>query len=399
VSYDPIRVYGHSGRANGPVAMFISPSQYIQGKGVLDRIGAYLRVLTPGPVGVLLTRGRAGALGQRIRDSLRESGLRCAEEVFGGECSDPEVSRLLGRFQEAGGVRLLVGVGGGKCLDAARMVAHRLGVPAAACPTIAATDAPTAAHSVVYSPEGAFLRVEYHATNPVLVLADVEVIAAAPVRFLVSGLGDALSTFYEARSCARNPLGLTVRGVRPTAAALAVAELCARITYEHGPEAVAQVRSGSPGEALDRVIEANILLSGLGFENGGLAAAHAVAQGLTGFDRIHRDFYHGEMVALGTLAQLALEQDLEDAARAAGFFRDVGLPCHFGQLGLDLAAGDAMERLIGYALRVEFMRNMPFEVTPDRLRRALGEADRLGRCVAGAGSTERFLALHPGPGG
>jgi len=83
-------------------------------------------------------------------------------------------------------------------------------------------------------------------------------------------------------------------------------------------------------EALEAVVEANTLLSGLGFESGGLAAAHSVAQSYTAIPKVHANYLHGEMVAMGTLAQLMMEARPDEATKVAGFFASVGLPIHLG---------------------------------------------------------------------
>ena len=66
------------------------------------------------------------------------------------------------------------------------------------------------------------------------------------------------------------------------------------------------MEAGAPTPALERVVEANNLLSGLGFESGGLAVAHAVHNGITEIPGSHDDI-HGEKVAFGLLTQLVLE--------------------------------------------------------------------------------------------
>jgi len=75
-----------------------------------------------------------------------------------------------------------------------KIVADRLGIPVVVVPTIASTDAPCSACAVVYNEEGVVVRVEYQKRNPDLVLVDSEIIAQAPERFLVAGMGDALAT-------------------------------------------------------------------------------------------------------------------------------------------------------------------------------------------------------------
>ena len=81
-------------------------------------------------------------------------------------------------------------------------------------------------------------------------------------------------------------------------------------------------------DAVDKIIEANILLSGLGVEAGGLAAAHGIHNALTLLPPSHA-FMHGEKVAFGTIAQLTLENDRTEAARVARFNQRVGLPTCF----------------------------------------------------------------------
>ena len=92
---------------------------------------------------------------------------------------------------------------GGKAIDTAKIAADRAGLPAIIIPTIASTDAPCSGCAVIYSKDGVFDSVCYQKSNPAAVLVDVAVIAAAPTRFLVAGMGDALSTWFEASSCAK----------------------------------------------------------------------------------------------------------------------------------------------------------------------------------------------------
>lgn len=52
-------------------------------------------------------------------------------------------------------------------------------------------------------------------------------------------------------------------------------------------------------DALERIVEANTYLSGIGFESSGLAGAHAIHNGFTILEECHH-LYHGEKVAFGT---------------------------------------------------------------------------------------------------
>lgn len=249
---DPNATYRKFPNTREPVQLFVSPSQYIQGQGVIGLLGEYLSLCISGCAGVIITPGRDRALGEVIDRSLKTAGFTVRKTLFQGESTHGEVERTTAFFQEPGPeVDVLIGIGGGKCLDTARMTASRLGVPAVTVPTTASTDAPTAAHSVVYDEKGVFAGIEFSATNPLMVLVDLDIVAAAPVRYIVAGMGDAFSTFYEARCCMENPEARTARGARPTMAALAIARQCRDLLLDHGAAALAEIKNGRVGEALN----------------------------------------------------------------------------------------------------------------------------------------------------
>ena len=190
-----------------------------------------------------------------------------------------------------------------------------------------------------------------------------------------------MATWYEARVCMQNPAARTVVGARPTMTACAMGELCADTLFAQGEAASAQVAAGAPGEALESVVEANTLLSGVGFESGGLAAAHGYAQGFTVVPEVEQNYLHGEMVALGVLGQLALQSDPSELDRVADFFARVGLPVHLGQIGM--AAGSrALDDVVGGTMSFAPLSNLPFTVTPERVKEALLRAHTAGLAVA-----------------
>jgi glycerol dehydrogenase len=382
-AFDPNITYQKLPNKKEPVALFISPYQYIQGKGAINMIGEYVSLCVSGSAGILITPGRDRALGKVLEKSLASSGLSLAKTIFQGESSVLEVERVAACFRMSNKpMNVIIGVGGGKCLDTARMAALKLNIPVVTVPTTASTDAPTAAHSVVYDENGVFDRVEFSTVSPLLVLADLDIIADAPPRYLIAGMGDAYSTYFEARCCMENPGALTARGARPTMAALAIARQCHDVLLEYGVEALHELKSGCAGSALSRIVEANILLSGIGFESGGLAGAHAVAQGLTVCSDLHKNCLHGELVAIGVMSQLIMEKRMDEAQDTARFFKAVGLPLHLEQLGFDTQKRHAeLDEIVRCSLDVFFMRYEPFEVTHNLLKSAIIEAGRLGKTM------------------
>lgn len=299
-------------------------------------------------------------------------------EEFQGECCETEIKRLGSRFQE-NKCDLVVGVGGGKIHDSAKAAAYYQGAPVVIIPTIASTDAPCSALSVIYSETGVFERYLFLNSNPDLVLVDTDIIAAAPSRLLVSGMGDALATYFEARAVAASG-ALSCAGGKPTKGALALAKLCYETLLEDGVKAKLAVEAGACTQAVENIIEANTYLSGIGFESGGLAGAHAIHNGLTVIKDCHH-LYHGEKVAFGTLTQLVLENAGQKLLEEViGFCMDVGLPTTFAELGMARPDKDLlMEAAVRACSPDDTLVNMPFEVTPEMVYAAMVGADALGR--------------------
>ena len=326
-----------------------------------------------------MTEGSRQRIGAKIIASLKQAGIEPHIEIFRGECSYEEVERIAGAVRKSGwAADSVIAAGGGKCIDAGKCVGFRLGVPVVICPTIASTDAPCSAVSVMYTPEGVGIGPEFFPNSPALVVVDTRLIASSPIRHLIAGMGDALATFYEARTCFRNPSGRNMVGARITIGALALAELCAKTIFEDGRKAIEAIRRREIDSSVENIIEANTLLSGVGFESGGLSIAHAMAAGFTVIPTLHRDFLHGELVGIGLVAQLILEQKRDEAQKVLSFLKDVGLPSTLDQLKLSIQRdAKALLEAMTAAMKEPFANTEPFNVTPESLFSALIEADRL----------------------
>jgi glycerol dehydrogenase len=161
------------------------------------------------------------------------------------------------------------------------------GVACIQVPTIASTDASTSRACLIYNDKGAFETVLFVPTNPAMILVDTLIISKAPVRAFIAGMGDALVTYFEADTCRRTK-AITPAGGLQTRSALTLARLAFDLLMSHGRKAKQENEAGVAGPALEAVVEANTLLSGLGFENGGLSSAHAIADCLTLFEPVQR---------------------------------------------------------------------------------------------------------------
>ena len=361
------------------LTVFTSPGRYTQGRGATAALGSEMTALgLEGPILIIAGKTVIGLLSQTWQRSLDDTGLKHAVHRFGGECSLAEIERVKAAARELK-ARTIVGAGGGKVLDATRAAAADLGLPVVNCPTVASSDAPCSALSVIYTPEGQFQEYRFYRKNPDLVLVDTEVIAQAPPRLLVAGMGDALATWFEARTCVAGRVK-NMRGGGSTCTAAALAELCYKILLEDGPAALRAVETKVVTPALERLVEANTLLSGLGFESSGLAAAHAVHNGLTAAPGTHT-YLHGEKVAFGLIVQLVLEgSPVATVEQVLGFSTAVGLPITLAEIGLPDLPAEMLGQIARRATALgETIHNEPFEVTSNMVADAVLAADALGR--------------------
>ena len=391
IPFHPKTVYAPDNEP--PPRVLTAPQRYIQGAGVLDRTGHYIKSLMKVTrAGILASRRGLSAQGAQVAKSLKAQSIESVNAQFNGECSVPEIEAQVAALVDEK-IDCLIAVGGGKVADAGKCIAHRLDVPVVVVPTLAATDAPCSALSLVYTPQGTSDHVEFFPQNPEMVVVDTDVVAAAGERYLVAGMGDAMATWYEATVCLNNPAARNMLGTLPTLASCAVGEICAHTLFEHGEAAAEAVQGNKNNDAVDRVVEANTLLSGLGFESGGLALAHAIAVAFPSIDVVHDNYLHGEMVAMGTMAQLAMQQS-DDAERVARFFARVGLPIHLGQISLSPESKGDLDILIEAALARPIAHNMPMPVTHDSISQAIFAANKLGLAIADEVGDEAYKRVQ-----
>lgn len=215
----------------GNVKVIISPSRYIQGEGAIFEIGRHLRKL--GKKALVIGGNRGLEVTREGREkSFSENGLNQIEELFNGECSLAEIERLTA-IAVQNDCDIIIGSGGGKVIDTAKAVAVNVKAVTVIIPTIASSDAPCSAMSVIYKDDGTIERFLITPRNPDVVLVDTGIIAKSPARMLVAGMGDALATWFEADACARAGSLSVARG-QATAAAMACARLCFDILMETG---------------------------------------------------------------------------------------------------------------------------------------------------------------------
>ena len=355
--------------------ILISPQKYIQGAGALNSVAEYAKNFGQRSY-IIADDFVQNLIKEKIEKSYKkEKGTLYEFGLFGGESSMDEIDKHIDVAKELN-ADVIIGIGGGKTLDTAKATAFKLNKPVIICPTLASTDAPTSALAIIYKPTGEFESYMHLPFNPNIVLLDTELVVNAPARFLVSGMGDALATYYEAKICV-DAGSKNMAGGLSTDAAFALATLCKDTLYKYGVEAKKACEANKVNEAFEKVVEANTLLSGLGFESSGLAAAHSVHDGLTELEETHH-FMHGEKVAFGTIVQAVIDENFDELEKIVKFNLELGLPATLEDLGI---VEDVKNKVMIVAEKTvhkdETIHSYPYEMTKEIVYNAILDADKL----------------------
>ncbi|WP_060679495.1 glycerol dehydrogenase [Virgibacillus halodenitrificans] len=357
------------------VKSITSPKRFIVGQHLLEDLSTYTSTYGNHAYVIcdefILDRAQKEA-----GKSFDEAGNQSEFVKFNYENTQEEIDKHTEGAKKAG-ANVIVGIGGGKTLDTAKATAYFSKLPVVIFPTIASTDAPCTALSVIYKGDGSFDRYLFLPSNPDVVLADSAILAAAPTRFFVAGIGDALATYFEARACYRKN-GDNLVNLKPSLAGMGLANMCYETILEYGLQAKLAVDHGITTPAVENTIEATIYLSGVGAEAGGLAAAHAIHNGMTAVPSLHHA-QHGEKVVFGLLTQLVLESaPQEEIEEVIYFIKEVGLPLTLKDLGLDEFREEEWRSVAEAACAEgDTMGNMPHPVTPDDVYQAIIAANAL----------------------
>lgn len=353
--------------------MFVSPDKYIQGAGLLEHSASYINALGSHPL-IMADALIWKIVGEDFATYLSQHDFDVTRVTFNGEASVQEIARIT-QIAKDNHNDIIIGLGGGKTLDTSKGIAEEVGAKLVIAPTAASADAPTAGLSVLYTEEGSFDQYKFYQRHSDLVLMDTQVIANAPVRTLISGIADAMATNIEAKATAQSH-GTTMGNGAATFTGRAIAAECERVIWKYAYEAVESNVQHIVTPALDAIVEANTLLSGLGFENGGLAAAHAIHNGFTAVKGDVHHLTHGEKVAFGTMVELVLQgTSHEELNRYIEFYLTLGLPITLEATHLDQLSDEEMLQIGKMAtMPDETMKNMPFKVTPREVVNAMKAA-------------------------
>jgi glycerol dehydrogenase len=359
------------------IDIFLGPKQYIQREGLLGQAGDYLKAFGRRPM-VLGDDLVFSIIRPTLEDRLKSAGLSPSFILFGEECSMGEISRL-GAIVKKENLDSIVGTGGGKAIDTSRMVAEQLKLPLITIPTSAATCSAASAVAVVY--EKGIRQATVNGKGADLVLVDSTILSRAPIRLLASGMGDALAKWYEGKPC----YDQMKEPDSATQGALSLSTQTKESILSLGLEAKRDVEANKNSYPLEKIVEANILLTavigGLGGSKFRVAVPHALLYGLTVLPQVHQNL-HGEMVSFGIIVQLCLEKNEKELRVILPFFSQLGLPITLKSLGLTNVEDPLFwEGLKRTCVKGSSVHNLPFPVDERKLYQAMMEADERARSL------------------
>lgn len=348
----------------------VAPAQVIRGRGILTEAVTIIARLGQRPFLVGGDRSLE-AVFSTLQPAFERHKLQAAKKSYAPDCSEASLAALR-EAVGAHGADVIIGVGGGKALDTAKLLAYQCQVPVVTIPSSGATCAAWTALSNVYSNAGAFLYDVPLPQCPNLLLLDYDLIATAPARTLVAGIGDAIAKWYEASvSSGTSQQTLIIAAVQQ-------ARVLRDILFQKSVAALQDPGSETWREVVDATVLLAGVIGGLGGAQCRTVAAHAVHNGLTHLPAAH-DILHGEKVAYGILVQLRLEELVQGSQLAATarqqllkFYSEIGLPCSLHDLGLIHVSIAELEHAAAIACSEKSdIHHLPFAVNPVQLLAAM----------------------------
>ena len=350
--------------------LLIAPTQVLRGEQCLSNSGKAIARLGKFPL-VVAGNKTIDLIQPHLQPVLSQCELTADYASYSPDCAESSLA-ILKEKVAAHQADCIIGVGGGKALDTAKLLAHQCQLPIVTIPTSAATCAAWTALSNIYSEEGAFQYDVSLARCPDLLVLDYGLIKTAPQRTLVAGIGDAIAKWYEASvSSGSSSATLTIAAVQQ-------ARILRDILLQKSALALKNTQSDDWREVVDATVLLAGVIGGLGGANCRTVAAHAVHNGLTHIKAAHGAL-HGEKVAYGILVQLRLEEmvqgnQLSTAARQQllEFYTAIGLPKTLEDLGLGHVSLAELRQAAEIACNPDSdIHRLPFSVSPEQLMAAM----------------------------
>lgn len=321
---------------NDSTALQLCSGRYIQGHGALACLTQ--EILPMGTRVLILTDKVVYCKVQKLVEaSFAQAGITFQLFLFHGHCSPANYNGGAAAGRRIG-TDVVVGIGGGKVIDTAKIVADKLGVRAITVPTSAATCAATALLAVQYSDEGEFLGNYWPKYPPVATIADLDfIVNDCPTRYNAAGIIDAMAKLPEISYNIAYSNAWKTNILSHLSSS--VAQKTFELFLENGQEVLAKMKQGITDEQVEDVVAAALSITGLVscLASGGKQAAisHCLYSYFCNVTpALAVRFLHGELVGASLPYQVMVNSgDNRQAAILEAFIRSLGAPACLDELG------------------------------------------------------------------
>lgn len=312
----------------------IGCGRYIQGSGYISKIAEEVLTLGKKPIiiGDNITLGVAYG---KIEKSLSNVCNNYEVIYHNGTCND-ERAMEIADYMMTNGFDVVIGVGGGVIMDFAKLTAHFAGAKIINVPTSSATCAAYAPLSVRYTPDGKTVGSKHYKTEVNAVIADTEILAAQPVRLLLSGVFDAMAKFVEIKQRFNSasldyPIGLDY--------AYAMSTRSFDVLCKRTDDCIADMLRGEITSAVDNVIFTSIaatgVISGIARGSNQCAIAHKFYEAVRKiFPEESSPYLHGEIVGIGLFIQNCFNGEQENNDFLLGIMQKHNMPHSLSDIGI-----------------------------------------------------------------
>ena len=310
----------------------VSPAKVVRGEGAWIKSIDLVTKLTKKP----LLIGRSITT-KKLRNSLKKDlclvGIEPISYELDHDCCELDIQKacLISKNNDCDGI---IAAGGGKVLDAGKLIADLLEINCITVPLSAATCAGWTALSNIYTTDGKFIKDVALRNCPQLLIFDHKIVRAAPPRTLASGVADAVAKWYESSLTSSNSQdGIVQQAVQ-------MARVLRDQLFLNGYQAFSDPLSNSWEIVAEGCALTAGIIGGLGGAKCRTAAAHPIHNGLTQLAYKNKPL-HGELVGFGLLVQLHLEEKNSNSqlpkqakSQLIDFFSKLNLPISIESINL-----------------------------------------------------------------
>jgi glycerol-1-phosphate dehydrogenase [NAD(P)+] len=297
------------------------PRDVVIGHGVLGHLPAVCDDLNIG-ASVLIVSGRTTMekVGHRVVDFLKPS-REISTLLLAEDISRDIIEKTEDAARE---VDFLIGVGGGRVIDTAKIASYNLDKPFISVPTAASHDGIASARASVPTVEG---NVSLQAHPPMAIVADTGIIAEAPHRLLASGCADIISNSTAVLDW---ELAHRLRNEPVSEYAMALSRLTAELLMKNA-DLIRPNHEESAWMVTKALVSSGVAMSIAGSSRPGSGGEHKFSHAL---DRLAPGRgLHGEKCGIGTIITMYLHGGDWRAIQRA--LRTIGAPVTPREIGVD----------------------------------------------------------------